>query len=156
AYWKRALADAPRTLELPADRPRPAVASRAGGTVAASFDAGLTEGLRGLAAGERGTLFMAVGALFQVLLHRYSGQDDGLTGTPIGNRPIVEAEGLIGFFANTLVLRGRLDADPPFRRFFAAFRETALDAFDHQDLPFERLVEELRPERSGGRNPVFQ
>ncbi len=154
-YWKRELADAPPVLDLPADRARAAVAAWRGATHGVTLPAELAASLRLLGRRERTTLFMTLLAAFQTLLHRYSGQEDVLVGTPIANRQSVETEGLIGFFANTLVLRGRFDGDPTFRELLGRVRETALGAFDHQDLPFERLVEELRPER-GAHNPLFQ
>ena len=155
-WWRRELADAPAILDLPADRPRPGVPAWSGATHVATLPPELSSALKLLSRRERATLFMTLVAAFQTLLHRYSGQDDVLVGTPIANRQSTETEGLIGFFANTLVMRGRFSADPTFRDFLAEVRETALGAFEHQHLPFERLVEELRPERSGGHNPLFQ
>jgi len=156
AYWKRQLADAPGVCELPIDRPRPAIPSYQGAIHTLPIGGALSADLRALARRERATLFMILAAAFQALLHRYTEQDDVVIGTPIANRPTVETEPLIGFFANTLVLRARLRDDPSFRNLLAATRESALGAFEHQDLPFEKLVEELRPERGGARNPIFQ
>jgi len=154
-YWKRELADAPPVLDLPTDRPRAAVPAWRGATHTVVLGTELSASLRLLGRRERTTLFMTLLAAFQTLLHRYSGQEDVLVGTPIANRQSVETEGLIGFFANTLVLRGRFGGEPTFRELLGRVRDTALGAFDHQDLPFERLVEELRPER-GAHNPLFQ
>ena len=156
AYWRQELAEAPLALDLPTDRPRAAVPAWRGATHAAALPPELASALRFLGRKERTTLFMTLLAAFQTLLHRYSGQDDVLVGTPIANRPSVETEDLVGFFANTLVLRARFAEDPSFRELLARVRETALGAFDHQELPFERLVEELRPERSPTHNPLFQ
>jgi len=154
-YWKRELADAPSVLDLPTDRPRAAVPAWRGATHAVALGPELAASLRLLGRHERTTLFMTLLAAFQTLLHRYSGQGDVLVGTPIANRQSVETERLIGFFANTLVLRGRFGGDPTFRELLGRVRDAALGAFAHQDLPFERLVEELRPVR-GAHNPLFQ
>lgn len=156
AHWKRELADAPAVCELPTDRPRPAAQSFQGATCTRGLGRALSDGVRALARRERSTLFMTLAAAFQVLLHRWTGQEDVVVGTPVANRPAVELEPLIGFFANTLVLRARLRDDPSFRSLLASTRESALGAFENQDLPFEKLVEELRPERGGGHNPIFQ
>ncbi|HWC65367.1 MAG TPA: condensation domain-containing protein, partial [Thermoanaerobaculia bacterium] len=155
-WWKHELADAPAILDLPADRPRPGVAAWSGAVHIATLPPELAAAVRLLFRRERTTLFMTLLAAFQTLLHRYAGQDDVLVGAPIANRQSTETEGLIGFFANTLVMRGRFAGDPTFREFLGRARETALGAFEHQDLPFEKLVEELRPERSVGQNPLFQ
>src|SRR2546429_2428309 len=116
----------------------------------------LFEKLKELSRGEGVTLFMTLLAAWQVLLSRYSGQEDIVVGIPIANRNRSEIEGLIGFFANTLALRGDLSGNPTFRELLARVREVALSAYAHQDLPFEKLVEELRPERSLSHNPLFQ
>jgi len=116
----------------------------------------LTRALRALSGQEDCTPFMVLLAAFYVLLHRYTGQEDLCVGTPIANRHRAENEGLIGFFVNTLVLRGDLSGEPTFRELLGRVRETALDAYAHQDLPFERLVEEIQPERDLGRSPLFQ
>src|SRR5206468_4404832 len=101
-------------------------------------------------------LFMTLLAAFQTLLYRYAGQDQVVVGTPIANRTRSETEGLIGFFANTLALRGDLSGDPTFSELLGRMRETCLGAYAHQDLPFEKLVDELQPERSAGHSPIFQ
>src|SRR5262249_34954144 len=114
------------------------------------------EALKDLSRRERGTLFITLLAAFDVLLSRYSGASEILVGTPIANRNRSETEGLIGFFVNTLVLRGDVRGNPSFRELLRRVRETALGAYAHQDLPFEKLVEELQPERDMSRSPLFQ
>ena len=143
-YWKAKLAGL-ATLELPTDRPRPPAQSHHGAHVALDLPEALTRALKALGRREGATLFMTLLAAFQVLLHRYSGQDDIAVGTPIAGRGRAELEGLIGFFANTLVLRSDLSGDPEFSALLARVRESALGAYTHQDLPFEKLVEELAP-----------
>ncbi len=155
-YWQERLADAPAVLELPADRPRPAVQSFRGARQSLLVTAQLADSLRALGRREGATLFMTLLTAFQVLLARYTRQGDILVGTPVAGRSQVETEGLIGLFANTLVLRTSLDGDPTFLEALARVRETALGAFSHQSTPFERLVERLQPERSLSHNPVFQ
>jgi len=155
AYWKPALAELP-VLELPTDRPRPAVASFRGGRTSFVIDAELTRRLKELGRSERATLFMTLLAAFQVLLYRYSGQEDIAVGAPIAGRVRPELAGLIGFFVNTLVLRGDLSGDPSFGEYLGRVRDRALEAYAHQDLPFEKLVEELKPKRDLSRNPLFQ
>ncbi|MFL6192597.1 MAG: amino acid adenylation domain-containing protein, partial [Thermoanaerobaculia bacterium] len=156
SFWRRPLADLPPLLELPTDRPRPAVRSDRGAIRPLSLPAGLTRRAEALARREGVTLFMLLLAAFQALLARYSGQDDLAVGTPIAGRNRVETEGLIGFFVNTLVLRGNLAGEPSFRELLGRVRETALAAYLHQDVPFEKLVDELAPERSLDRTPLFQ
>ncbi|HSN85277.1 MAG TPA: condensation domain-containing protein, partial [Thermoanaerobaculia bacterium] len=156
AFWHRQLADLPPHLELPTDRPRPAVQSFRGAARPARLPAGLTRPLEALARREGATLFMVLLAGFQALLARYSGQDDLAVGSPVAGRNRVEIEGLIGFFVNTLVLRGNLIGEPSFHELLGRVRETSLAAYMHQDLPFEKLVEELAPERSLSRPPLFQ
>ena len=116
----------------------------------------LTSKLYQLSRHEGATLFMTLLAAFQVLLYRYTGQEELLVGTVIANRNRVEIEGLIGFFVNTLVMRGNLTGNPTFRELLGRVRASAIDAYDHQDLPFERLVEELQPERTLTRIPYFR
>ncbi|MFL5539303.1 MAG: non-ribosomal peptide synthetase, partial [Longimicrobiaceae bacterium] len=156
AWWRERLAGAPMALELPTDRPRPARQSTAGKQLRGRVPAPLAARLREVARQDDATLFMVLLAAFQLLLARYTGQDDVLVGTPIANRTVAEVEELIGFFANTLVLRTRLDGDPTFRELLVRVRETVLGAHEHQDIPFEKLVEELAPERDLSRPPLFQ
>jgi amino acid adenylation domain-containing protein len=155
-YWKRQLADAPALLSLPTDRPRPAVQRHVGSTVEVTLDAAATTALHALARQSQATLFMVLTAAFNVLLSRHAGQDDVCIGTPVANRPRSELEALIGFFVNTLVLRTRLDGNPRFDALLAQVRETALAAYAHQDLPFEQVVEDLKPPRHLGHAPLFQ
>ncbi|HEU4558943.1 MAG TPA: non-ribosomal peptide synthase/polyketide synthase, partial [Longimicrobium sp.] len=156
AYWRERLAGAPALLELPADRPRPLVQGSRGAHERAEFPAALLERLRGLGQREGATLYMVLLAAFQALLSRYSGSDDVVVGSSIAGRTRREVEELIGFFINTLVLRTDLSGDPGFRELLARVRETTLGAFEHQDVPFERLVAELQPERSLSHSPLFQ
>src|SRR5581483_10964636 len=143
-------------LELPADRPRPALPSYRGARQSLELPRALIERLTALGRRENATLFMTLLAAFQVLLHRYTGQEDIAVGSPIAGRTRVEVEGLIGCFVNTLVLRADLSGNPTFREFLARVRAVALKVYEHQDLPFEKLVEELNPERDRSRNPLFQ
>jgi amino acid adenylation domain-containing protein len=156
AYWKQQLRGAPPVLEIPTDRPRPPQESFRGDIKVIPISAVVTDKLKALSRGEGVTLFMTLLAAWQVLLSRYSGQEDIVVGIPIANRNRSEIEGLIGFFANTLALRGDLSGNPTFRELLTRVREVALSAYAHQDLPFEKLVEELRPERSLSHNPLFQ
>ena len=156
AYWTERLAGAPPLLELPTDRPRPAQAGSAGGSLAVKLSREVTDALTELARREGATLFMALLAAYQLLLSRYSGQDDVVVGSPISGRNRKDVEGLVGFFANTLALRTDLSGDPTFRELLARVRETTLGAYANQDLPFERLVEELDPDRGTGSTPIFQ
>jgi len=155
-YWRRQLADAPTTLELPTDYLRPATRTHEGGRVAAKLPDELTESLKTLGRKENATLFTILLAAFQTLLFRYSGQEDVVVGAPVAGRTMFETEDLIGAFVNTLVLRGDLSGSPSFRDLLARVRQTVMGAFCHQDLPFERLVEELNPERRANRSPLFQ
>jgi amino acid adenylation domain-containing protein len=155
AYWRRQLAGLP-ALELPADRPRPAHPSYRGDKERFTIPAVLVTSLRELARARGATLYMTLLAAFQVLLLRYAGQEDVAVGAPIAGRKRTEIEGLIGFFVNTLVMRGDLSGNPTFSKLLTRTRERAIDAYSHQDLPFEKLVEELRPERDLSRNPLFQ
>jgi amino acid adenylation domain-containing protein len=155
-YWKSRLDGIPALIEVATDRPRSAVRSLRGASLSAILPPGLLERLKALSRSENSTLFMTLLAAFQVLLSRYTGLDDIPVGSPIAGRTQVETEGLIGFFVNTLVLRGDLSGDPSFRQLLARVRETALEAFAHQDLPFEKLVEELQPVRTPSQTPLFQ
>ncbi|MCP4657047.1 MAG: amino acid adenylation domain-containing protein, partial [bacterium] len=156
AHWRRRLDGAPELLDLPTDRPRPAVLTTAGGRCRRVLDAPLTAGLEELGPACDATLFMILLSAFKTLLYRYSGQPDLVVGTPIAGRTRPEVEGLIGFFVNTLVLRTDLIGEPSFRDLLARVREVALEAYEHQDLPFEKLVEELRPQRNLSHSPLFQ
>ncbi len=156
AYWREALAGAPELLELPADRPRGGQEAGAAGTVAVELGPALAEGLRSVARAHGATPFMVLLSAFGALLARLGGERDLVIGSPIANRRQAETEGLIGFFVNTLALRLRLGGDPSLESLLAQVRETTLAAYAHQDLPFERLVEELGPERRLGVSPLFQ
>nr|WP_306464213.1 non-ribosomal peptide synthetase [Corallococcus exiguus] len=156
AWWTRQLEGAPRALELPTDKPRPAVSTQRGDTLPVHLPLTLSERVEALAKQEGATPFMVLLAAFQTVLHRYAGQDDVLVGTPIANRRHAETEGLIGFFVNTLVLRGTFGARTTFRELLAQVRATTLGAYEHQDVPFERLVESLQTTRDLGRMPLFQ
>ncbi|HEX7733723.1 MAG TPA: amino acid adenylation domain-containing protein, partial [Ktedonobacteraceae bacterium] len=156
AYWKQQLQDAPLRLELPTDRPRPAVQTYQGAHHAFTFSQELSSALVTLSRREGATLFMTLLAGWQILLSRYSGQSDLLVGTPIANRSQRETEALIGCFINTLVLRGNLSGNPDFLAVLRQVRETTLGAYAHQDLPFEQLVEALHPHRDLSHTPLFQ
>ena len=154
-YWSANLKGA-STLEVPTDRSRPAVQSFRGRTISLQLTQGLSQALKDLSKDCGATLFMTLLSAFQVLLHRYSGQTDVVIGSPIAARRLVETEPLIGLFVNTLALRGDLSGDPPFLDLLKRTRRCAIDAFTHQDLPFEKLVERLKPARDLSRNPVCQ
>jgi amino acid adenylation domain-containing protein len=156
AYWTKRLAGSPPILELPTDRPRPAVKTSRGAVQDIKLSGQLTEALKELSRREGVTLFMTLLAAFQTLLHRYSSQDDILVGSPIAGRTRSEVEGLIGFFVNTLVLRTSFSGDASFREVLRQVRQVTLDAYAHQDLPFEQLVEALQPERDTSHSPLFQ
>ncbi|MCP3140550.1 non-ribosomal peptide synthetase [Pyxidicoccus xibeiensis] len=155
-YWRQQLEGAPTVLELPADRPRPAVRTYRGASHPVFLSPELTGQLEALARREGATLFMVLMAAFQSLLHRYSGQTDLVVGTDVANRNRAETEGLIGFFINQLVLRLRLDGNPSFRDVLEQTKAAALGAYAHQDLPFEEVVRALNPERSLSHAPLFQ
>ncbi|MER7825725.1 amino acid adenylation domain-containing protein [Streptomyces sp. NPDC096097] len=154
AHWRAALGGLP-ALELPTDRPRPQVRSGAGDAFVFEVPAELAQRLGALARERGATLFMVLLAGFQALLARYTGQVDIAVGSPIAGRDRTELEPLVGFFVNTLVLRTDLSGDPAFGELLGRVRRTALAAYEHQDVPFDRLVEELRPERDLSRNPLF-
>src|SRR6185369_7996202 len=156
AYWKQQLAGAATVLELPTDHPRPPVQTFRGATQTFQLSEELTGALKTLSRSQSVTLFTTLMAAFNVLLHRYTGQDDILVGTPIANRKHIEIEKLIGYFANTLVLRTKLDVNPTFKELLQRVWDATLDASLHQDLPFERLVEEIQPDRDLSRTPLFQ
>src|SRR5262249_58299609 len=154
-YWREQLKDA-AALKLPADRPRPAAPSYQGGWERLELGASLIESLGSLSRREGATLFMTLMAAFKVVLMKYSGQEDISIGTAIANRTRKEVEGLIGFFVNTLVMRTDLSGNPSFRKLVRREREVALGAYGHQEAPFEKLVEELNPQRDLSRSPLFQ
>ncbi len=154
-YWKRHLAALP-VVELPADRPRPPVQTGRGASVIAPIPDRVAEGIRRLCREQSASPFMVMLAAFDVLLHRYTGAEDIVVGVPIANRNWLQSEALIASFVNALVLRADLSGDPSFRQLVDRVRQTALDAVAHQDVPFERLVEELRPPRDLSRSPLFQ
>ncbi|MCP4658970.1 MAG: amino acid adenylation domain-containing protein, partial [bacterium] len=166
AYWREQLDGAPPMLELPTDRPRPAVQTFGGAQHPLRLSRAAMETLRTLSQQEDATLFMTLLAAFTVLLGRYSGQQDVVVGSPIAGRNRREIEALIGFFINTLVLRtdlaggpahrGTADRDPSFEQLLAWVRRVALDAYAHQNLPFESLVDELQPQRDTRLHPLFQ
>ncbi|AOX02683.1 non-ribosomal peptide synthetase [Moorena producens PAL-8-15-08-1] len=155
-YWKQELEGAPELLQLATDYPRPTVATYQGRTESFSLNTELTQKLQTLSRDSGTTLFMTLLAAFGTLLHRYSGQEDILIGTPIANRNRREIEPLIGFFVNTLVIRTDLSGNPSFRELLRRVRSVSLDAYAHQDVPFEQLVKQLQPERSLSYNPLFQ
>jgi amino acid adenylation domain-containing protein len=156
AYWRKQLAGAPAVLELPTDKPRPLIQTFNGTYHSKILSPGLGDFLSEFSRREGVTLFMTLLAAFQTLLYRYTNQEDIVVGTPIANRTRKETEGLIGFFVNTLVLRTDCSGNPTFRQLLRRVREVALEAYAHQDIPFEKLVEELKPERSLNRMPLFQ
>ena len=156
AYWREQLTGAPRALDLPADHDRPPVQSFRGGRVPLEFSAALTQQLQKLSRDGNATLFMTLLTAFSVLLSRYANQNDVVVGTPIANRQQSEFEEVIGFFANTLALRVNVQFELRFRELLRKVREVTIGAYANQDVPFEKLVEELQPERELNRNPFFQ
>jgi surfactin family lipopeptide synthetase A len=156
SYWMQQLDKAPGLLQLPTDRPRPLVQVFRGGTHRFPLPEALSRSVRALGEKEQTTMFMTLLAAFAAILYRYTGQDDIVVGTPIANRTRPELEGLIGFFDNTLALRTRITPGLTFRQLLAQVRAVTLAAYEHQDIPFEKLVEELHPERNLSHNPVFQ
>jgi amino acid adenylation domain-containing protein len=155
-YWKQQLGGAPALLELPTDRPRPAVQTFRGAHQSFALSKEVTEALITLSQRQGATLFMTLLAAFETLLHRYTGQADICVGTPIANRNRAEIEGLIGLFVNTLVLRTDMSGNPSFEDVLSRIREVALGAYAHQDVPFEQLVEALQPSRDLSHTPLFQ
>ncbi|MEM8778723.1 MAG: amino acid adenylation domain-containing protein, partial [Cyanobacteria bacterium P01_G01_bin.49] len=154
-YWKRQLANL-SVLNLPTDYPRPNVLTLRGGIQSFTLDKSLTDDLKILSRQQGVTLFMILLSAFKILLHRYSGQHDIVVGSPIANRNWTETEGLIGFFVNTLVLRSDLSNNPSFLALLQQVKETTSKAYQHQDLPFAKLVDTLQPERDESHNPLFQ
>jgi amino acid adenylation domain-containing protein/FkbH-like protein len=155
SYWRERLANM-TTLELPTDRPRPAMQTYSGGRQILLLPKQLTRSLKTLGHQEGTTLFMTLLSAFEILLQRYTGQEDIAVGTPIAGRSWKNVEGLIGFFLNTLVMRVDLSGDPTFRQLLARVREVTLEAYSHQDVPFEKILQELQPERDLSRSPLFQ
>jgi len=155
-YWRGQLAGGPAPLVLPTDRPRPARRSYRGSQQEVRLSHETSEGLKRMSRREGATLFMTLLAAFQILLNRYSGQSDVAVGFPIANRSRLETEKLVGFFVNTLVIRADFSNDLSFREVLRQVRQAALGAYAHQDVPFERLVEELQPERDLTTSPLFQ
>jgi FkbM family methyltransferase len=155
-YWRKKLAGAPEMLRLPTDQPRPAVQSYRGASQSLLLSHELSESLTALSRREGVSLYMLLLAAFQALLCRYSGDEDICVGSPLGSRGRLETEGLIGFFINTAVLRTDLSGDPSFRELLARVRQVTLEAYAHQDVAFEQLVDELHPERSLSHTPLFQ
>jgi len=156
SFWERHLRGAPALLELPTDRPRPAVQRYRGAAVRQVLPAALVAGLKGLGQGHGATLYMTLLAGWAALLSRWSGQSEIVVGTPVANRPRLELEGLIGFFANTLALRTSLAGDPSVAELLAQVKATTQAAYAHQDVPFEQVVERLSPVRSLSHAPLFQ
>ena len=156
AYWRERLAGAPPLLELPTDRPRPPLQTYRGGRRVRQLPAALAADLAALLRRSNATLFMGLLAGFDILLSRLTGQEDLAVGLPIANRNRLEIEGVIGFFVNTLVLRADLAGGPGFGELLGRVREVTLGAYAHQDLPFEKLVEELHPRRNLAHSPLFQ
>ena len=156
AYWKQHLQGAPAVLQLPTDRPRGNAQSFQGSMEIISFSGDTARALRKLGQQESVTLFMSLLAGFQTLLFRYSGQDQIVIGTDVANRTTTETERLIGFFINLLALRTDLSGNPTFRELLGRVREVALGAYSHQEMPFDKLVQELQPERSMSHNPIVQ
>ncbi|HLM46854.1 MAG TPA: condensation domain-containing protein, partial [Myxococcaceae bacterium] len=155
-YWRQRLAGAPALLELPTDRARPAVQTHRGAQERLEVGVEVVERLRALGRREGATLYMVLLGAFQVLLSKYSGSEDIVVGSPVAGRTRKEVEELIGFFVNTLVLRTDVGGDPSFREVLGRVREGTLEAYEHQEVPFERVVEALRPERTPSHSPLFQ
>ncbi|QYX31215.1 non-ribosomal peptide synthetase [Sphaerospermopsis torques-reginae] len=156
AYWKQKLAGANEVLQLPTDYPRPAVASYQGSAVSFTINKQISGEFQKLCESQGATLFMGLLGVFSILLMRYSGQEDFLIGTPIANRNRKQVEDLIGFFVNTLVIRNDVSGNPDFIILLSRIKEETLQAYAHQDVPFERIVEEIHPERNLSHHPLFQ
>ncbi len=156
AFWKRQLAGAPTVLELPRDRPRPAVQSLRGRRIKAKFEAQLLHLLKELSRREGVTLFMTLLAAWQLLLHRYSRQEDIIVGSPVANRDQAALQNVIGCLVNNVALRGNFAGNPHFTEYLAQLKRTTLDAFEHSELPFDAVVDALSPQRSASHAPLFQ
>src|SRR5262249_52588286 len=156
SYWKQQLAGIPERLELVTDRPRPSVQSFDANLHSLRLDAERLAELKRFSQEHQATLYMTMLAGFAVLLSRYSGQDDIVVGSPVANRQEAQIESLIGFFVNSLAVRVKVNRAESFSDLMREVRRTTLEAYQHQDIPFERLVEELRPERSLSSTPIFQ
>ena len=156
AWWKKRLSGGLPLLELPTDRPRPAVQTWRGAVESLALPPALRAPLQELSQRQDATLFMTLLAAFQTLLHRYSGQEEILVGSPVAGRRLIETENVIGRVINTLVMRGDLSGNPTFRELLDRVRDMAVDAYAHEEVPFERLVEELQPEHSLSHSPLFQ
>jgi amino acid adenylation domain-containing protein len=156
SYWKQQLEGIPAALQLPTDRPRPAVQTSHGAQQSIELSEVVIKQLKAIARQEGVTLFMLLLAAFGTFLYRYTGQDDIAVGTPVANRNRDEVKGLIGFFVNTLVLRTDMSGNPTFDELLTRVRKVALGAYTHQDLPFDQLVEAVQPERDTSRTPLFQ
>jgi amino acid adenylation domain-containing protein len=155
-FWKQQLAGAPVVLEMPLDRPRPAAQSFRGARMRRELDGELLQQLKQFSRQQGATLFMTLVAVWQVLLHRYSGQDEIMVGSPVANRSLPVFEGLIGCIVNNVVLRGNLAGNPTFSEYLARVKQTTLDAFEHCELPFDVLVEGVNPQRTASHAPLFQ
>src|SRR5438309_771738 len=155
-YWRRKLAEAPALLELPTDRPRPAEQTFDGDVVPVEIDAELTSGLKRLSQQQGTTLFMTMLSAWAAVLGRLAGQDEVVIGVPTANRTRREVEDLIGFFVNTLALRIDLTGQPTIGELLRRVRQTAIEAQDHQDLPFEQVVEAVQPPRRLDHSAIFQ
>jgi len=155
-FWREQFRGVSPLLTLPTDRARPEIRTSRGGHETVAWPKELTDGLKAVSRKEGVTLFMSLLAAFQILLSRYSGQTEMMVGTDVANRPTLETERLIGFFINLLALRGSVAGNPTFRALLARVRETTLKSYAHQDFPFDKLVEELRPERNLSYNPLVQ
>jgi hypothetical protein len=156
AYWTNELRGAPQLLPLPTDRPRRAVQRHEGRRHELLLPQALADGVRDLARAERCTVYMVLLSAFSTLLYRLTGTDDVVVGSPIANRTTTELTSMVGFFCNTVALRARLGGNPPFREVCSRVRTTALGAYEHQELPFERIVELLNVPRDPAQNPIFQ
>ncbi len=156
SFWKKQIAGAPALLELPTDYPRPPLQSHRGACVARTLPADLVTRLKQASSQERVTLFMTLLAGFNVVLHRYSGQTDLVVGSPVAGRDAAETEDIVGFFVNTLLMRTDLSGDPTVKTLLARVRDRALAAFDHREMPYEKLVEELQPQRNLSFDPICQ